>query len=130
LTAEVSWERSWGALAALHVEGLASAGGRLEPGAEAALRAVAGALRACFEGEADVFHVDASEFAIVAGVGATYDAAHIRLRIDEAFRTVRPAGYPDLRARTGVVTFEEIAEARAAFRLADWRMYAEKLERR
>jgi GGDEF domain-containing protein len=129
LAAESPWERSWGAIATIEAAGLTQLEVRASGSSTAALRGVAETLRLHFDGSGDAYRIDTNEFAIVAGVGATYDPARVVALVDDAFGTVRVAGYPELRARVGVVSFDEVAHPRAAFRLADWRMYAEKLER-
>jgi GGDEF domain-containing protein len=129
LAAESPWERSWGAIATIEAAGLSQLEARTAGGCSAALRGIAEALRLHLDGSGDAYRIDANEFAIVAGVGATYDPARVATVVDDAIRTVRLAGYPELHARVGVVSFDEVAQPRAAFRLADWRMYAEKLER-
>lgn len=128
---EETWERSWGAVAVLGIDGLESIDERAGKGARArAIRAIGDALRATLEAEGDPFHIDSDEFAVVAGVAATYEPTRLQLAIDNALRTVHLAGFSEARAKMGVATFDEVPSLRDAYRLAGWRMYAEKAGRR
>ncbi len=94
--------------------------------AEQMIRALADALRGSFRDSDRIFRISHDEF-VVAVVGANVDPLFVRSRIDSAVRTVRMVGFPEVRTATGIAEVAEVESARGAFRLADGRMYAEKV---
>ncbi len=94
--------------------------------AEQMVRALADALRGSFRDSDRIYRISHDEF-VVSVVGAGVDPSFVRSRIDSAVRTVRMVGFPEVRAATGLADIAEADSARGAFRLADGRMYAEKV---
>ena len=127
LGCEPVWKRTWGAVAALEIEGAERLDDRTGKGlAGHALRAFAKSLGASLHGEAELYALDAPGFALLCGVGANFDAARIAGAIEKAEAAVRAAGFNDLHARFGIATYDERPTPADAYRLADWRAYAEK----
>ncbi len=131
LASQVAWERTWGAILVLELDGLEALEARSGPDASAQLRrALAQTLRAALDGEAEAYALDALSFAVVAGVGLGFEPGRASARIERAVDSVRLAGFGELRVRVGLATYDERSVPKEAYRLAGWRAYAEKADRR
>ena len=126
-----AWERNWGAVLALDVDGLDALEARGGAGAsEAALRALSARLRERLGADGEAFAFGAGRFAVIAGLAANFDPAPAIAQLEAALREVADMGFAELRGRVGVATYDECATPGEAYRLADWRAYAEKIGRR
>jgi sigma-B regulation protein RsbU (phosphoserine phosphatase) len=130
LTSEAAWERTWGAILVLEVDGLDAGEARSGPDAAEVRRALAQALRAALDGEAEAYAPDAGSFALVTGVGLGFEPGRATARVEGAVDAVRRAGFGELRVRAGIATYDERSVPQEAYRLAGWRAYAEKADRR
>jgi|GEM_PF-1889869 len=120
-----------GAIVAIDIEGLTLVNERRGRDAgDRLLRATGDALRGAFEQDEQVFRTGPSEFAVLTGSAWAGDFGRHKGRVDAAMHTVRLVGFHEAYARVGVASLDEGETPRTSFRLADWRMYAEKLDRR
>jgi hypothetical protein len=87
-------------------------------------------LRAALDGEAEAYAPDAGSFALVTGVGLGFEPGRATARVEGAVDAVRRAGFGELRVRAGIATYDERSVPQEAYRLAGWRAYAEKADRR
>jgi GGDEF domain-containing protein len=119
LALEPAWRRSWGAVAAIEID---PAPARDERAGER--RLAARALRGAVDGDVAAYAAGDCAFALVAGVGCEHEPSIFRERIERALR--HACGAIAGRASVGVATYDERASAPDAYRLAQWRAYAEK----
>jgi diguanylate cyclase (GGDEF)-like protein len=123
--------RPQGAIVAIEVEGLARVNERRGRGfGDQLLRATADALRGAFDETEQIFRTGPSEFAVLTGPEWARDPGRHKGRADAALHTVRLVGFHEAYACVGVASLDEAETPRASYRLADWRMYAEKIDRR
>jgi hypothetical protein len=117
LAAEPPWRRSWGATAAVDID-------PPREGLDDLRRLAVRALRDAFGADIPIYAPRDRAFALIAGVGCEYEPSTLRERIERALRRAGDAA--TLRASVGVATYDERPSALDAFRLAEWRAYAEK----
>jgi diguanylate cyclase (GGDEF)-like protein len=123
--------RPQGAIVAIEIEGLTLINERRGRGfGDQLLRAAADALRGAFDEDEQIFRTGPSEFAVLTGPDSACDSARHAGRVDAAMHTVRLVGFHEAYACVGIASLDEGGTPRASYRLADWRMYAEKLDRR
>jgi diguanylate cyclase (GGDEF)-like protein len=123
-------QRPQGAVVAIEIEGLSLVNERRGRNiGDQLLRAVASALRGAFGDEERIFRTGPSEFAVMTE-SWPHDPGRHKGRVDSAMHTVRLVGFHEAYASVGFARLDEAETPRASYRLADWRMYAEKIDRR
>jgi len=123
--------RPQGAIVAIEIEGLGLINERRgRVFGDRLLRTAADALRGAFDEAEQLFRTGPSEFAVLTGPKWARDSGRHKGRVDSAMHTVRLVGFQEAYASVGVAWLDEGETPRATYRLADWRMYAEKVDRR
>ncbi|MBC5810038.1 MAG: diguanylate cyclase [Candidatus Eremiobacteraeota bacterium] len=133
---EVIWNttaprEALGAVAVTYVEGLKAVNGRRgrELG-DQLLRAVAGSLLASLPEGIRLYRIGGCEFGMLLDPLAAREADAVKIRVDRAMQTVRFVGFHEAFACVGIGELAEADAPQSAYRLADWRAYGERMQRR